>query len=336
MAEFVNFAAGTITDSPLTVGATAVNSAAFATRLPVIATPHTMAIVLDPDGVAGVPEIVLVTDHAAAATVATVIRGQQTSLGADAAREHLAGTTWALGITAIDANRMTGDPGDLKAGIWSSAPTGWLLMGQTVTNADTTYPALWAVVPTSWKSGTSLVLPSVAGRGLVGVGSGGSLGDSDGANSHTLAVANLPGHTHDIDHNHGNFNTSGHSTNHTHTINHNHEAFTTGSGGTHQHVGAYISSKESATGTTYTPFVTAATTEDDTAFLDAGYGVDGAHTHSIDMPVSTGLESGGADVSHTHQLNLPMTAGFVSGSTGSGTAVDHTPANLRINVAIKW
>jgi microcystin-dependent protein len=366
MAEFVNFASGTITDSPLTVGATSINSAAFATVLPAIAAPRTMSIVLDPDGDDGIPEIVTVTAHTAAATVVTVTRGQQTSLGGSAARSHTAGTVWVLAATALDLNRGAGDPGDLKAGIWSTPPDGWLLMGQSIITADVTYPALWAVVPSSWKSGTTLNLPSMDGRAMLG---GGTLGATGGANTRTLATANLPAHTHAVDHNHASATTgsggaahvhavdhnhasattgAASATAHTHDIDHNHPSATTASGGDHTHTVAAINTAAGFTtgnlarggGGTNTTFPTSE---------------DGAHTHTLDLPVTSGLVSGSGGAAHTHSIDLAAYTGLsgnasatahthtvdlaaytgVSGSAGSGTAVDTTPSHLRINVAIK-
>lgn len=92
--------------------------------------------------------------------------------------------------------------GTVVATVSTSADTGWLLLnGQTVASADTTYPALWAVAPASWKSGTSLVLPNAANRAVFGQGST-ALGGTGGSNTVTIASGNLPVHTHTIDHNH--------------------------------------------------------------------------------------------------------------------------------------
>jgi hypothetical protein len=98
---YTNFRSGTITDNPLVLGATTINSAAFAS-LPVVTTPDFLYIVLDPDGSAGTPEIVKVTAHTAAATSATVVRGQQTSYGGSVARQHATGTVWRHALTAQD------------------------------------------------------------------------------------------------------------------------------------------------------------------------------------------------------------------------------------------
>ncbi len=92
-----NNIAGTITDNPLTIGATTINSAGFA-DLPVVDATNHMILVLDPLEVGGTAEIVRVTAHTAAATSVTVVRGQEGSV----ARSHVFGTTWFHGPVASD------------------------------------------------------------------------------------------------------------------------------------------------------------------------------------------------------------------------------------------
>lgn len=94
-----NSLTGTITDNPLTSGATTINSAGFAS-LPTVTASNSLALILDPLGVGGTPEIVLVTAHTAAATSVTVLRGQEGSI----ARSMVFGTTWDHGPTVADYN----------------------------------------------------------------------------------------------------------------------------------------------------------------------------------------------------------------------------------------
>jgi hypothetical protein len=96
-AVYENFAAGQVSDDPLTLGATTINSAGFAV-LPVVVAPDFLWLSLDPDGVDGVPEVVKVTAHAAAATSVTVVRGEQGTV----AREHDELTLWRHAWTAAD------------------------------------------------------------------------------------------------------------------------------------------------------------------------------------------------------------------------------------------
>ena len=49
--------------------------------------------------------------------------------------------------------------------LWTTDPFGFLLLdGRTIPNGDTEFPALWAIAPGGWKSGTDLVLPTEAGK----------------------------------------------------------------------------------------------------------------------------------------------------------------------------
>lgn len=79
---------GTTTDNPLTAGATTFNSARLA-DLSTVAGNHAL-VTLDPLRQFGNPEIVMVTAHTAAATVATIQRG----MFGTTAREHPVNTLW--------------------------------------------------------------------------------------------------------------------------------------------------------------------------------------------------------------------------------------------------
>lgn len=79
---------GVTTDNPLTAGALTFNSAALPT-LPAVTAAHAV-VVLDSKRVFGEPEIVIVTSHAALATVATITRGAYGTV----ARSHPQGTVW--------------------------------------------------------------------------------------------------------------------------------------------------------------------------------------------------------------------------------------------------
>lgn len=98
------FLGGTTTDSPLLIGATTYNSTNLSS-MPVVAAPDYMWVALDPLGVNGAPEIVKVTLHTAAASSATIVRGQQTTFGGGAARAHPLGSTWAATQTPMDLVR---------------------------------------------------------------------------------------------------------------------------------------------------------------------------------------------------------------------------------------
>lgn len=74
-------------------------------------------------------------------------------------------------------------------------PPRWLLMnGQTVAQSD--YPELAGIAPSSWISGTNLVLPDTRGRMLRNTPSGGSVAAIGGSENHTLAESEMPAHVH--------------------------------------------------------------------------------------------------------------------------------------------
>jgi microcystin-dependent protein len=119
-----------------------------------------------------------------------------------------ANATVADRLTAIEA--QGGAPAGTGA-MWFSntPPPGWAILdGSTLTNAQTTYPALWANVDPTWKSGSDIVLPDMRGRVPVGRGTHAdvdALSDNDGVavasrrpkhgHSHTLAFAGTAGNT---------------------------------------------------------------------------------------------------------------------------------------------
>ena len=92
-----NFVGGLVEDNPLTNVATTLTSAGLA-ALPVIDTTNHAAIILDPDGIHGAPEIVWVTAHSASSTTATILRAQEST----SARQHLRDTYWVHTATVAD------------------------------------------------------------------------------------------------------------------------------------------------------------------------------------------------------------------------------------------
>lgn len=85
----------------------------------------------------------------------------------------------------------------------SAIPSGWLeCTGQAVSR--TTYAALFAVTGTTFGTGdgsTTFNVPDLRGRTPIGVGTGSgltarSLGSSGGAETHALAIGEMPSHSH--------------------------------------------------------------------------------------------------------------------------------------------
>lgn len=92
-----NFIGGLIEDNPLTAAATLLTSGGLASVV-VIGTTQHFSIILDPDGLYGEPEVVWVTAHAAGASTATILRGQEGTT----AREHSRDVPWLHGATVYD------------------------------------------------------------------------------------------------------------------------------------------------------------------------------------------------------------------------------------------
>jgi microcystin-dependent protein len=100
--------------------------------------------------------------------------------------------------------------GSILDGWWATAPFGYLLAyGQTVTNAETLYPELWAIAPASAKSGSDLTLPDTRGRVIAALDNlGGSdagrldwantIGTAGGTQKHALTASEIPSHSHSV------------------------------------------------------------------------------------------------------------------------------------------
>jgi len=223
----------------------------------------------------------------------------------------------------------SGDVGDIKANIRSSIPGYLALNGQAIAGADIAYPGLWTVVPTSWKSGTTLNLPDMTDRITQG---GGVIGAIDNANTQTLVNANLPPHAHTgPDHTHSTPNHT-HTITHTHTIGHGHSA-TSSSAGSHTHDGAVRADTHTGPdgGVTYigVPGSTQAT-----IVL-----ADGLHAHPITVTAHAG-NSGAASTASTGSGGSAITGSGGTGSTGNGPGTS-TPVNvqqqaLRVNYFIRY
>ena len=92
-----NFLSGVVDDNPLIVGATTLTSSSLSS-FPVIDSTNHALVVLDPNGTAGTPEIVMVTAHGVGATTATISRGQESTT----ARQHNQNIAWVHSAVASD------------------------------------------------------------------------------------------------------------------------------------------------------------------------------------------------------------------------------------------
>lgn len=228
----------------------------------------------------------------------------------------------------------------------TTPPEGWLMLnGQTIANAATAWPDLWAAAPVIWRSGTSMILPNGADRSLMGATASAALGTVGGANSRAIPLGALPSHSHPMPHTHEHVHTHTiahtHTMAHLHSIAHNHGSFNTSSPSVpHAHLVSVRTNSTPGTTGSYMAASASGTT------LSAQTGNDAqSHYHSFDVPAfvgnsgassaaSTGAASvatsGGASDATTGQPSISATT-----ATGSGAAMDMTPANLRVNWMIK-
>lgn len=107
-----------------------------------------------------------------------------------------------LSITAsLNTVRISGEV-EMWAG--ATAPAGWLLCDGSAVSR-TTYAALFTVIGTTYGSGdgsTTFNLPNLKGKVPVGLdasqGEFDALGETGGANTHTLTTTEMPSHVHGL------------------------------------------------------------------------------------------------------------------------------------------
>lgn len=336
-----NFLSGTISDNPLSSGATTITSGDFAS-LPVIAAPDTMWLVLDPEAASGAPEAVLVTAHTSGATTITATRAQQGS----SARSHPQTTKWTCPVTQVDLEAGN-PPGTIRATLKTTADPGWVLFNQTIVNCATLYPALWAVLPAGMKSGSDAVLPSMDRVTLMGAGTT-TIGTIGGGNSKTLVTNNLPAHNHgvsdpghnhtqnahshgvtDPSHNHSQ-NSHGHvvsDPSHNHSQNaHSHTANGGGGNGFVVSGGGIPAGVQGGTG-----FAGVTNTDNATASNNASYtGVTVNNSTATNNASYTGVSVNNATAS-----NNAATTGITTTNTGIGSSFDVTNAHLGVTFQLR-
>jgi len=217
--------------------------------------------------------------------------------------------------------------GTITATIKSTADTGYLLLnGATITNAESLYTALWAVAPSSWKSGSSLVLPNMANKLIGGVGTI-TLGALGGDN--TILEANLPSHAHTL-------------SAHTHTLTHDHPVNPPSTAVSVTVNDNTVDRVTRLTSQVPNGFSTGTNPSSIVGFLagSAGFGLsttyDGMavsheteHTHTASGTVDIASFTSGAASSSTTSSPTPDT----TGNTGSGT--DLRVEQLAVNFQIK-
>ncbi len=77
-----------------------------------------------------------------------------------------------------------------------SVPSSWLALdGSTHNKVD--YPELWEALDSQYRDATTFTLPDLSGLFLAAAGTGSyALGDTGGADDHTLVAAEMPAHSH--------------------------------------------------------------------------------------------------------------------------------------------
>lgn len=183
-----------------------------------------------------------------------------------------------------------------------TAPSGWIFCrGQSTSS----YPALAAVIGVN--------VPNLQGRVPVGKDTTGTfttLGATGGSETVTLIEANLPAHSHTINHDHASTTTG--------TDSHSHSG-TTSSGGSHTHTVSDGGSGAVTVGTSGSTTGVA-----DNVSTTRTTSSNGSHNHSF----TTSTDS------HSHSVNIPSYSGS-SGITGSGTAVSILQPYMVLNYIIK-
>ena len=213
-------------------------------------------------------------------------------------------------ISVADASsRIT----KLRADFDAAFPVGTIWMYDGANWQDNvTLPGWYACIPANEDGGaagltygiTSMVDRFAMGRAIIGAGATG------GSNSYRLTAAQLPAHTHTINHDHHNFHSGTQRQNHRH-----HMALNSNTTGSHIH---QLYGRRGS-GTYPTGNAIHNTSLGMRAYESSLITAAGNHSHST---------SGWSDwisVSHNHNINIPAYTGN-SGSTGLGAAVDNRPA----------
>lgn len=206
----------------------------------------------------------------------------------------------------------------------STAPSGYLICdGSAVPRA--TYSSLFAIIGITYGAGdgsNTFNLPDLRGANPVGLQSTDpafdQLGETGGAKTHTLTVAEMASHDHSVD---PPATVSGdQSASHTHGV--DPAAFNI-SGGTHAHSMSLSqhNSMPSSWVTGGNLVVMSGTTN---------VSGNGSHTHSIDVPNTT---SSGISANHTHSTDIPA---FPSDPAGSGAAHNIMDPYTVVNFIIKY
>lgn len=163
-----SFIGGLVEDNPLTIGALTLTSAGLSAITGGVGATEHMAIILDPDGIGGAPEIAYITALTAAAGSCTIARGQEGTV----ARQHDRDTPWVHGPTAVDFGRdvVFIGPGEMYVST-GTAPLqvfNSIVLTRGVTDAATAAMGGNVVIPNGWTTMMveALVTSIDAGNGV--------------------------------------------------------------------------------------------------------------------------------------------------------------------------
>ncbi len=230
--------------------------------------------------------------------------------------------------------------GSLTAFAGSSAPTGWIVCdGSAVSRA--TYADLFAVIGITYGAGdgiTTFNLPNLGGKNIVGKGATpatDTLGETGGAETHNLDIAQMPTHTHSV--NPASFNASAASAgDHSHTVDPaSFDAYTT-SAGSHNHTFHDISYSEAGSGFNSVLADDQSYSSNDSETrtgLSLTMNNAGAHTHTVPVNVPSTTSSSTGAHTHTVAVDVPSTT---STTAGSGSAHNILDPYIVLNYIIKY
>ena len=217
--------------------------------------------------------------------------------------------------------------GSLTAFAGSSAPTGWIVCdGSAVSRA--TYADLFAVIGTTYGTGdgtTTFNLPNLGGKNIVGKGATpatDTLGETGGAETHTLTTAQMPSHTHSVDPASVSA-TAASAGSHSHKI--DPPSTNTNTTGSHSHTIAKRNYGDWVSGD-YIPSIRMTN-----GAVNGSTGDAGDHSHSLNIAEFDSSSTGAH--THTVAVDVPSTT---STTAGSGSAHNILDPYIVLNYIIKY
>lgn len=234
---------------------------------------------------------------------------------------------------------------ELAQNLGSSLPIGAMVMWPTTAAlpsgcieangqllSTTSYAALFALYQyIHGGAGASFGVPNMHHKHPRGTTTGGEVGQQIGADGFAISTANLPAHTHGMDH--------FHTYTHTHNMTHQHDDNVSSFAGGHRHdVLGPMSTYPRGLGQQYASGSSGSTFWAPSAQYNVSSPQDGnqlttdyysGHNHTVYIPIYYG-NTGAASPSSTGSPNTVLT-----GSTGSGTAVTNIPSSMYTRYIIR-